>query len=93
MRHLGHGWQIGHHHSICSTLGGLLTILVKLLTFFFFDSIEHIEGDQIVTTYVRVWPHGLPTCSFAEYHSADPITKIKVFSPASTRLEVSVLSF
>nr|XP_023906602.1 uncharacterized protein LOC112018321 [Quercus suber] len=53
----------------------------------FFDSIEHIEGDQIVTTYVRAWPRGLPTCSFAGNHSADPISKIKVFSPASTRLE------
>ena len=59
----------------------------------FFDSIEHIEGDQIVTTYVRAWPHGLPACSFARYHFVDPITKIKVFSPASTCLEVSVLSF
>ncbi|XP_065619787.1 uncharacterized protein LOC112018319 [Quercus suber] len=54
---------------------------------FFFDSIEHIEGDQIVTTYIRARPRGLPTCSFAGNHSADPITKIKVFSPASTRLE------
>ena len=59
----------------------------------FFDSIEHIEGDQIVTSYVRAWPRGLSICSFAGNHSADPITKIKVFSPASTRLEVSVLSF
>nr|XP_023906598.1 uncharacterized protein LOC112018317 [Quercus suber] len=54
----------------------------------FFDSIEHIEEGQIVTTYVRAWPRGLSTCSFAGNHSADPITKIKVFSPASTRLEV-----
>ncbi|KAL4612283.1 hypothetical protein ACB092_08G187400, partial [Castanea dentata] len=49
----------------------------------FFDSIEHIERDQIVITYVR----GLPTCSFAGNHYANPITKIKVFSLASTRME------
>ena len=60
---------------------------------FFFDSIEHIEGDQIVTTYVRTSPRGLPACSSTGNHSADPITRIKVFSPASTLLEVSVLSF
>ena len=60
---------------------------------FFFDSIEHIEGDQIIKKNIRAWPCGLPTCSFVGNHSTDPITKIKVFSPASTRLEVSVLSF
>ena len=59
----------------------------------FFDSIEHIEGDQIVKKNIRAWPCGLPTCSFVGNHSTDPITKIKVFSPASTCMEVSVLSF
>ncbi|XP_065637610.1 uncharacterized protein LOC112023555 [Quercus suber] len=54
---------------------------------FFFDSIEHI-GDQIVTTYVRRSPRGLPACSSTGNHSTNPITRIKVFSPASTHLEV-----
>jgi hypothetical protein len=58
---------------------------------FFFDSIEHSEGDQIVTTYIRTFPRGLPACSLTGNHSADPITKIKVFSSASTRLEVSAI--
>jgi hypothetical protein len=57
---------------------------------FFLDSIGHSdEGDQIVTTYVRKSARGLPPCSFTGNHSADPITKIQVFSPATTRMEVT----
>jgi hypothetical protein len=63
---------------------------------FFFDSIEHTQGDeQFVTTYIRKSPRGLPNCSSTGNHSADAITKIQVLSPATTRLEVSacMLSF
>jgi hypothetical protein len=64
---------------------------------FFLDSIGRSdEGDQIVTTYIRKSPRRLPPCSFTGNHSADPITKIQVFSPATTRMEVItsyVLSF
>ncbi|KAL0000003.1 hypothetical protein SO802_019605 [Lithocarpus litseifolius] len=65
----------------------IATSLVEVGYYIYVCPVEHIEGDQIVTTYVRAWPRGLPTCSFAGNHSADPITKIKVFSLASTRLE------
>ncbi|XP_059431237.1 uncharacterized protein LOC132164703 [Corylus avellana] len=55
---------------------------------FFLDSIGRSdEGDQIVTTYIRKSARGLPPCSFTGNHSADPITKIQVFSPATTRME------
>lgn len=61
---------------------------------FSFDSIGRTDqGDQIVTTYIRKFPRGLPACSFTGNHSADSITEIHVFSPATTRMEVSVLSF
>ncbi|KAJ8751122.1 hypothetical protein K2173_016303 [Erythroxylum novogranatense] len=52
---------------------------------YFFESIEHISGDKILTTYVRASPRNLPSCSTAGNHSADPISRIQVLSPASTR--------
>ncbi|KAB1220085.1 hypothetical protein CJ030_MR3G005572 [Morella rubra] len=55
---------------------------------FFLDSVEHYtQGDQIVTTYFRASPRGLPGCSLTGNHSADAITKIQVFSPARMRME------
>ncbi|XP_059451161.1 uncharacterized protein LOC132181964 [Corylus avellana] len=55
---------------------------------FFFDSIELTQGDeQVITTYIRKSPRGLPNCSSTGNHSADAITKIQVLSPATTRLE------
>lgn len=57
---------------------------------FFFDSIEKSEGNQVVTTYVRAFPRGLASCSSTGNLSADPISKIQVFSSAATkRMEVS----
>lgn len=53
---------------------------------FFFDSVSYAQGGQILTTYVRRFPRGLPSCKFTGKHSADGITKIQVFSSAKTRL-------
>lgn len=62
---------------------------------FFLDSVDqqYPRGDQIATTYIRRSPRGLPACSLAGNHSADVITKIHVFSPATTRMEVSAFIF
>ncbi|KAF9593969.1 hypothetical protein IFM89_026512 [Coptis chinensis] len=49
---------------------------------FFFDSIEKASGSQIVSSYARWSPRMLPACSSSGNHSADHITKIRVFSPA-----------
>ncbi|CAH2042662.1 unnamed protein product [Thlaspi arvense] len=55
---------------------------------FFFDSIDTSKTDQIVTTYVRSKPRGLETCSSSGNHSADHISKVRVFSPATKLLRV-----
>ncbi|EXB93329.1 hypothetical protein L484_015317 [Morus notabilis] len=55
---------------------------------FFFDSVENsTEKDQITTTYIRVFPRGLPACSSGGNHSADHMAKIRIFSPAKLPLE------
>ncbi|KAK2996813.1 hypothetical protein RJ639_019076 [Escallonia herrerae] len=48
---------------------------------FFFDSVEKIKGNYVVTSYVRSLPRSLPACSLSGNHSADYISKIYVFSP------------
>ncbi|XP_062012258.1 uncharacterized protein LOC133728845 [Rosa rugosa] len=56
---------------------------------FYFDSIDQrVEGNKTVTTYSRVAPRGLLPCSSSGNHSADFITKIKVYSSPEIRLEV-----
>ncbi|RVW65922.1 hypothetical protein CK203_007463 [Vitis vinifera] len=42
---------------------------------------EKIKGEQIVTTYIRKFPRLLPPCPSSGNHSADYISKVKVFSP------------
>ncbi|KAF3452513.1 hypothetical protein FNV43_RR02946 [Rhamnella rubrinervis] len=62
---------------------------------FYFDSITEtsntsIEGNnyqQILTTYARASPRGLPACSSNGNLSADSVTKIHVFSSPTKRLE------
>ncbi|KAA8528074.1 hypothetical protein F0562_035057 [Nyssa sinensis] len=54
---------------------------------FLFESIEKTRGDQIVTSYVRSSPRGLPACSFTGNHSADYISKIQVFSSTMKPIE------
>ncbi|OWM73510.1 hypothetical protein CDL15_Pgr026609 [Punica granatum] len=56
---------------------------------FFFESIERQNEDDIVTTYSRAAKHGLGPCSLGGSHSADHINRLQVFSPAKTRLEVN----
>ena len=63
---------------------------------FFFDSIikdASLEGDQLLTTYVRASSRRLPACSPSGNHSADHIDRIRVFSPAKLPLQVSVFLF
>lgn len=56
---------------------------------FFMDSIyKTINGDQIVTEYLRSRPRNLTACSVGGNHTAEPILKVRVFSPTSKRIEV-----
>ncbi|CAL5384845.1 unnamed protein product [Camellia sinensis] len=60
---------------------------------FFFESIDSsidsFEGhNQIVMTYVRSKPRGLPTCSLSGSRSADSISKVRVFSLATKLPEI-----
>ncbi|KAI7992977.1 hypothetical protein LOK49_LG12G00724 [Camellia lanceoleosa] len=60
---------------------------------FFFESIDSsvdsFEGhNQIVMTYVRSKPRGLPTCSLCGSRSADSISKVRVFSLATKLPEI-----
>ncbi|KAG5517522.1 hypothetical protein RHGRI_038054 [Rhododendron griersonianum] len=50
---------------------------------FFLKSVDNIGRNQIVSTYVRHSPRGLPTCSFSGNHSADYISMVRVLSPAT----------
>ncbi|KAG8388963.1 hypothetical protein BUALT_Bualt02G0179900 [Buddleja alternifolia] len=53
---------------------------------FFFHSIE--RTGEIVTSYNRAWPRGLPACSLTGNYSAHYISKIIVFSPPTKRVEL-----
>ncbi|GFP89422.1 hypothetical protein PHJA_001085800 [Phtheirospermum japonicum] len=56
---------------------------------FFYETISKtMSEDEILTTFSRAWPRGLPECSFTGNHSADTISRIHVYSPATTRLQV-----
>ncbi|OWM67527.1 hypothetical protein CDL15_Pgr028390 [Punica granatum] len=55
---------------------------------FFFESIESKNKDDVNTTYSRAEKRGLSPCSLGGNHSADHINRIQVFSPAKTRLKV-----
>ncbi|KAF7833701.1 DUF604 domain-containing protein [Senna tora] len=60
---------------------------------FFAESIKRIhntEGeDEIVTTYVRKSPRNLQPCPLDGHQSAEPITKVQVFSPTTRNMEIS----
>ncbi|KAF5819339.1 hypothetical protein HanXRQr2_Chr02g0076511 [Helianthus annuus] len=47
----------------------------------YYDSNSNITTYEVMTTYVRYKPRELPPCS--PHHSADYITKIRVYSPAT----------
>ncbi|KGN66496.1 uncharacterized protein LOC101213989 [Cucumis sativus] len=53
----------------------------------FFESIERDGEDRIVTTYLRKWARNLPSCASSGNHSAESISKIRVFSSAKIPLE------
>ncbi|KAG8370985.1 hypothetical protein BUALT_Bualt13G0040100 [Buddleja alternifolia] len=56
---------------------------------FFMENVEKtVAGDEIVTSYGRAWPRGLPACSASGNHSADFVSKIRVLSPAIKRFEI-----
>ncbi|KAG8388981.1 hypothetical protein BUALT_Bualt02G0182000 [Buddleja alternifolia] len=56
---------------------------------FFLESVSKSgSGDQIITSYLRARPRGLPACSSSGNHSADSISRIQVFSPAEKRLQI-----
>ncbi|KAL3622008.1 hypothetical protein CASFOL_034204 [Castilleja foliolosa] len=55
---------------------------------FFLESVyKSVRGDEIVTSYVRARPRGLPPCSATGNHSADSISRIHVFSPPKKRIQ------
>ncbi|PIN04613.1 Galactosyltransferase [Handroanthus impetiginosus] len=58
--------------------------------FFFFESVyKSISGAELITSYVRARPRGLPACSSSGNHSsADSISRIQVFSPAKKRIQI-----
>ncbi|KAK6164121.1 hypothetical protein DH2020_000985 [Rehmannia glutinosa] len=57
--------------------------------FFFLESVyKSVKGDEIITSYIRARPRGLPPCASSGNHSADSISRIRVFSPAKKRLQI-----
>ncbi|KAL8531616.1 hypothetical protein ACS0TY_008276 [Phlomoides rotata] len=57
--------------------------------FFLFESVYRtVSDDQIITTYVRARPRGLPPCLSAGNHSAHTIAHIQVLSPPTKRLQI-----
>ncbi|KAJ8770915.1 hypothetical protein K2173_022087 [Erythroxylum novogranatense] len=58
---------------------------------FFFNSVEYTPDNQVLTTYVRSSPRNLPHCSATGSHSADPISRIQVFSPSGKRKKYEVI--
>ncbi|PIN04614.1 Galactosyltransferase [Handroanthus impetiginosus] len=54
---------------------------------FFFERVERTPM-EILTTYSRVWSRGLPRCWWNGSHTADFISEVHVFSPATKRKEM-----
>ncbi|XP_056165884.1 uncharacterized protein LOC115679255 [Syzygium oleosum] len=57
---------------------------------FFLKSMENASRNEIVTTYTRASKSGLPACALGGNHSANPISRVEVFSPRRRHIEVSV---
>ncbi|KAH0716336.1 hypothetical protein KY284_009241 [Solanum tuberosum] len=55
---------------------------------FFFKSVERTPRNEILTTYVRAWPRGIGNCSFTGNYSAEYVSEIHVYSPATKRIEI-----
>ncbi|XP_042022135.1 uncharacterized protein LOC121769402 [Salvia splendens] len=54
---------------------------------FFYHTVGTTTNDQILTEFSRAWRRDLPPCSFSGNHSADSISTIKVYSPATKRFQ------
>ncbi|PHT34664.1 hypothetical protein CQW23_26464 [Capsicum baccatum] len=55
---------------------------------FFFKSVERTPRNEILTTYSRAWPRGIGACSYTGNYSAEYISEIHVYSPATKRIEI-----
>ncbi|GER25026.1 hypothetical protein STAS_00578 [Striga asiatica] len=55
---------------------------------FFFEWVMQGPHDEVLTSYSRVWPRGMPACSSTANRSADYVQRIQVFSPAVKRTRV-----
>ncbi|XP_051143571.1 uncharacterized protein LOC127259994 [Andrographis paniculata] len=56
---------------------------------FYFQAVEKSPQSNVTNTnYARSAPRGMPACAFFGNHSADFVTKIRVYSPANKRKEV-----
>ncbi|KAK3443593.1 hypothetical protein EUGRSUZ_B03707 [Eucalyptus grandis] len=54
---------------------------------FFLKSMENASCDEIVTTYTRASKSRLPSCALGGNHSANPISRVQVFSPRRRHIE------
>lgn len=59
---------------------------------FFYENIDTTPDDEILTIFSRAWQRGLPSpCSLtgdSSAVSADPVSRIQVYSPAKKRFQV-----
>ncbi|XP_042058359.1 uncharacterized protein LOC121802729 [Salvia splendens] len=55
---------------------------------FFYHTVRATADDQILTDFSRAWRRDLAPCSSSGNHSADSISRIKVYSPATKRFQV-----
>ncbi|PIN25821.1 Galactosyltransferase [Handroanthus impetiginosus] len=60
---------------------------------FFYETIKKTPENEILTSFSRAWPRGLPACSSSGNDSADSISRILVHSPARKRFQVSIHEF
>ncbi|XP_009623627.1 uncharacterized protein LOC107762682 [Nicotiana tabacum] len=55
---------------------------------FFFKSVERNPRNEIVTIYTRGWPRGIGACLSSGNYSAEYVSEIHVYSPATKRIEI-----
>ncbi|GER40765.1 hypothetical protein STAS_17451, partial [Striga asiatica] len=55
---------------------------------FFFEWVMQSPHDEVLTSYSRAWPRGMPACSSTANRSANYVQQIQVFSPAVKRTRV-----
>ncbi|XP_027101340.2 uncharacterized protein [Coffea arabica] len=57
---------------------------------FFFQSVKKISRNEILTVYSRSASRNLPACASSGNHSAEHVSEIHVFSPATKRTEIHI---